>query len=210
MGSGHVSTGLRYAGFTLVELIVVVVLLGLLATLGIPELLRSMNRYKVEGFMRTCSALAQKAKGEAVRRNAEAVFQPEIANSRFFAFLDLDGAGPGTPPDGLFNPVAGQPYRTTDYEIGSCRLPAGVQFIAPESEPLIDGFLQSVPAGVAIFDSLGAVSSEGGFRFGDARENYLEILIKPPATARIELRKWDPEGEGWKARGEGGKQWVWY
>lgn len=198
------------AGFTLVELLLVFVLLGLIATLGVPMVLSTLNRYKVEGFMQGCAALAQRTKGEAVRQNAAAVFQAEIANRRFFAFVDVDGAGPGTRPDGLFNPVAGQPYRATDYEIGSCRLPAGVQFIAPGAEPVIDGFLQSVPPGVAVFDPLGAVSAEGGFRFGDGRENFLEILIKPPAAARIHLRKWDPQAAAWKSRGEDGKQWVWY
>ena len=200
------------SGFTVIEMIVVVAVIGIMATIGIPNLIRVIHRAKIEGIARETSVLMQRARSESVRQNVPTVVRVDLARSEIVAFADVDGPALGDPPDSIFNPVVGEPHRTTDYELGRYTLPNNVLFQAPGAAPFpvpVKDFTDVGPDKVAIFDPNGSIRDTGAIRYADQRGNFLEVRVTPAATARVQLRKWDPDLVDWQTRNQNDKPWVW-
>jgi prepilin-type N-terminal cleavage/methylation domain-containing protein len=218
----------RTGGFTLVELLVVIALIAILSILGYPMLQNMIHRSKLEGFARETAILLRTARLAAIKAGgienfdatdptlrswrARAVVQLDLANNEVVAFVDLDAAG-GVQgqSDLIFNPRAGAPHKTTDYELGRFKLPNGIHFESPDGSGGVSG-LSTNPAGVsepniAVFMPNGSIDTAGAFRLADERGNFLEVQVAPQATARIEMRKWN--GTAWVAQDEGGERWEW-
>jgi hypothetical protein len=127
-----------------------------------------------------------------------------------FAFADVDR-------DEAFD-------ATIDRELGRYQLPSYVEFrSADEASPDGDNALWNLETGglaAAEFNEDGSVTpNEDGdddgaqpflpaIRFGDYRQNYVEVRVATAASGRIELRKWD--GSAYRLQGEGGKSWTWH
>lgn len=98
--------------------------------------------------------------------------------------------------------------RGVEAEVGevtfSGLLSDGVEFGAPPGEAIVDGFGDS---GEARFTIAGGVVESGAFRIAGPRESFVEVRIDPPATARVEIRKWD--GTAFRAQGRGKTSWKW-
>lgn len=199
------------SGFTLIEMIVIVAVIGIMATIGIPNLIRVIHRAKLEGIARETSVLMQRARSEAVRQNVPTVVRFDLVRNEVVAFADVDGVAVATPPDMIYNPVAGEPHRATDYELGRYGLPENILFQAPPADP--DGpirlFTDNGTEPIAIFDPNGSIRDIGAVRYSDRRGNFLEIRVQPAATARVQMRKWDPDLGDWQTRNQNDKPWVW-
>ena len=123
-------------------------------------------------------------------------------------------------PAGVFNPIDGLAQRTTDYEVRRLRPQSGLSYENPDGATGVDsiyGFDNPVPLpdGLAVFHSDGSLESAGVFRFTDGRANYLEIRIAPPATGKVQLRKYNEDlapnwdGSHWYAAAEMERSWAW-
>lgn len=199
-------------GFTLIEVLVVLALLGIAFGLGIPALKNILLRGRVEATGRELAVLAQRARLEAIKRRATTVVEVDLAGGTATAWVDVDGPAAGDPPDLVFNPVAGEPRFTTDFRIGVLEASTNVRFAGPGAQPVIDG-LTAAPGGrrVLVFLPTGAADAVGGFRFGDAGGlNYLEVRVEPAGTGRVGVRKWDRDLGLWARSREGGRPWTWY
>lgn len=201
----------RESGFTLLDLTLTLSVFLVAASLGIPALFQFLHRSRIEGSALEAVMILHAARLEAITRGAPAVVLIDEDRREFIAFADVDGVGSEDPPDGLFNPVSGDPLRETDYEIGRFRLPAGVSLSDPEGHTgmaSIDGFANPapIPPQLAFFRIDGSVADAGAFRLADARGNFFEARIAAANTARVALRKWD--GSAWRERGEEGA-WEW-
>ncbi len=133
----------------------------------------------------------------------------DVGTSTLTSFVDVDN-------DGTFNPVAGAPQGTTDWELGRMEVIGEIFLGGPAGDPaIIDGFDGGAPIATATFRPDGTVDNAGAIRLADGRDNFLEVRIAPQGTARIELRKWDDsrppneQGSNWYARREGGQAWRW-
>lgn len=204
----------RERGFTVVEMLVVVMITGVLAFAGMPWLQNILHKTKMEGLAASAGSAFRLARSESIKRNIPTVVRVDFANRRIMAFADLNGVNLGDAPDGVFNPLVGEPARTTDYMIGSfVDLPVGIEMGAPGALPMVDGFTKINNAGVdefvAIFASNGSVRDIGAFRLVDARGNFFEIRISPQGTARVQVQKWDPAETDWFESGEEGRLWAW-
>ncbi len=207
------------AGFTLIEAMVVVLVLGIAAGLGFPTVLRVVHQVRVTSHLREASALIQQARLEAIRRGAPVVVEIDAATNEMFAYADLNGANPGEPSNGEFNPRDGAPPRTADYEFRRLLVRGDLSFEEPGGQTgldSLDGFVNpNMPDQKAIFQSDGSLEAAGAFRFADARGNFLEIRIAPAATGKVQLRMYDPtlavnwDGTHWYAHGEVSKGWKW-
>jgi prepilin-type N-terminal cleavage/methylation domain-containing protein len=180
------------AGFTLLELLVVMVILMIAATLGIPALQKMIVRQKLEGFLRTVGIHMQVARQESIKSGNPVVVEPRTGQRELLLFADVDD-------DGSFTPNASAVPRTVDYEIARLPLPSGnspsanIEFKGPNGgADAVVGFAGDI----AVFDPDGSIRSEGAFRFGDSRGNILEVKIGPTATARVEIRKYNPNIPG--------------
>jgi len=190
----------RSAGFTLIEVLVVLILFGIIALLGFPALQNMIARSRLEGTARQIAILAQQSRFEAIKNSTRVSVRVDIPNRMVTAFREADPAGTIGVKDAGDIAVGGE---------GGVPLPRLIEFVAPVAEPIIRGFEPTTPTtdAWATFESDGSVFRQGAFRLGDNRQNFLEIAIEPQATARIEMRKWD--GTAFVAQGTGGKPWAW-
>jgi prepilin-type N-terminal cleavage/methylation domain-containing protein len=201
----------RTAGFSLAELLVVLVVLVLVATFTVPPLLGYIHRGKMEGIARQTALQMQAARMEAIRANVPTRVVADFAADEIYAFTDLDR-------DGAFDPAR-------DRFLGRQPLPSHVFFRAAEDTAAEDvnaliNFDDGrscpgtcPPGGWADFRPDGSALKPGAFRFGDERGNCLEVRITTAATGRVEVRKYDPvSGEYWPQGEVGGqgKSWEWF
>ncbi|MGD2115801.1 MAG: prepilin-type N-terminal cleavage/methylation domain-containing protein [Acidobacteriota bacterium] len=199
-------------GFTLVEALVILAILGIALGLGLPALSRLITRSELEAAGRETAVLVQRARLEAIKRRVRTVVELDPATGDALAYADVDGEAAGDAPDLELNPVAGELRFDTDYRLGAVTAPSAVRVAAPGGQPAVDG-LTVAPDGrrVLVFFPTGAADRAGGFRLADASGwNHLEVRIEPAGTGRIELRKWNRDLARWQGRGEGGEPWEWY
>jgi type II secretory pathway pseudopilin PulG len=208
----------------LVEALIVVAILGVIAAIGLPALLQAIHRAKIEGIAKETATLMRKARLEAIKQGVQTVVEIDTATGEITAFADVDGTTAGSDPDGFYNEVAGQPLRETDYYIGTpYLLPNKVNFAFPPAdtdEPRVATFVNmpDFKDDIAIFQPNGSILNTGAIRFGDNRNNYLEIRVEPAATARIQIRKWNTaavnlsafDNSHWFAPGDEDLPWKWY
>lgn len=228
--SGHPHSGQR--GFSLLELLVVMLILAVAALIGLPALQQAILRSKVNGFSREAAILIQQARQDAIKHGVPVVVEFDQSRQELFAFADV--APPGVDPDLTYTENTSATYRTVDWEVGRWQLPGGnspsasIRFAAPSGLEVIDGFTEggSGPPGgsgkVLVLMPNGSARDIGGFRFGDFRSpgdpgagtcgNCFEIRIEPAATARVQVLKYHHVDERYypKGRGENGPLWQWY
>lgn len=204
-----------HQGFTLFELLVVIALISIMATMSIPNFLRLMQRSKLTGITQETSLLIRMARDYAIRYNTDTVVRIDLNTDEVIAFVDIDGVLPGDISDGIFNPIAGQPHRTTDWELARYQLPNRVTFDAPAADPYPGGgnsVWEFTPIGaenVAVFSSDGSADTRGAFRFADAYGNFLQVRVEPAATARVRIEKFHDGDVEWYFRNQNNKPWEW-
>ena len=77
-------------GFTLVEVVVVVAILGIIAAIGTTGVLRSLPAMRLKSAARDIFSAAMQAKAEAVRRGENVTILFDTANNTWLMFLDSD------------------------------------------------------------------------------------------------------------------------
>ncbi len=198
------------SGFTLVELLITIAIMAVLLLLAVGPLNTFIHRGKIEGIARQTVTLMQLARFEAIKRSVPARVVVDTVAGSVFAYADVDR-------DGAFDPAA-------DRELGRYQLPNYVEFRAGDSSSAGDDValwnLESGGAASVQFNENGSVTlsdADGdgaappylpGIRFGDYRQNFMEVRVATAFSGRIELRKWD--GAAYRTQGEGGKSWTWH
>jgi type II secretory pathway pseudopilin PulG len=201
----------REAGLTLLEVLVTFTMIVVSGSVGMPAFLNYLQRAKLEGAVRETVMMLHATRLEAITRGAPTVIGLDESTGELVAFADVDGVGSLDPPDGIFNPVAGDPFRATDYELSRFRLPSGLRFADPDGDlglDSIEGFANPapLPERIVFYRIDGTVADDGALRVADGRGNFLEARIAAVTTARVEIRKWD--GSTWREQGEEGA-WRW-
>lgn len=204
------STGTRpriQAGFTLIELVVVLAVIGLLALWGVPAFLNTLNRTRLVNSAKEISTLMQVARLEAIKRGG---LNGDPRNR--VAAVRYDG-------NGTFQLVVDEtagaiPTWDPLPKGGSYHLPTGVTLKSPTGGGgAIDNWNTLSPSTDRypgpIFLSDGSALYAGAFRLGDRRGNYLEVRVEFPATGRVVIQKWFPSLTDWFENDEAGHKWQW-
>lgn len=221
-----VRKGPSQRGFTLIEALVVVAILGVILLLGLPSLFNYIRRAKVEGTIQGVANLMRLARFEAIKEGVPVVVRLDYGQGLVTAFVDRNS-------NLSFDPTAGANPRATDREIGRVPLASGVFFwgqadAAPKGANVVAGFTTDPGAGpsLAVFDPSGSLRPPNppvpfsSFEFGDGRGNFVQVRVNPPSTARVSLWKWNRAASlyyerGNTAPGSGGTAsgktlWEWY
>ena len=188
------------AGFTMIEMLVVLVIFSVVLLLGFPALQNMIQRGKTEGIARETVLLMRQARFDAIKNSACANVRIADEPPRVEAFSDRN---------------CNLTLDAGEALLGTFPLPSRVDFVDEDGklwEESIFGLTDdpASSANLACFQRDGSVRNRGAFRFGDERGNFLEARVEPEATARVEVRKWREADSDWFANGAGGKSWEWY
>ncbi len=80
-------------GFTLTELMITILILGLVAVLALPTYGRFMQNWKLNGEADQFASALRTARSSAVIKNIDAVFTFDMDNNTYFYFEDNNGNG---------------------------------------------------------------------------------------------------------------------
>jgi Tfp pilus assembly protein FimT len=177
----------RGAGFSVIELLVVMSFMAVLLGLGIPAMMNALARSSLKGFVQQVASAMQGARLEAVKRSTVTRVEAHFADNSVIAYVDVNG-------DNVYTPG-------TDVLVMRVSAPSGIvlQGPGPVSATNFNAVYKFDPiagGGVAYFNSDGSVQKLGGFRFRDKRGNILEAFVSPQASARVAVRKYagNPSG----------------
>jgi prepilin-type N-terminal cleavage/methylation domain-containing protein len=80
-------------GFTLVELMFVILIFGIMMTLSLPAFGRFLQTWKLHGEVDQMAAALRTARSAAIMKNINAVFQFDMNQMNYFYFEDNDRDG---------------------------------------------------------------------------------------------------------------------
>jgi type IV fimbrial biogenesis protein FimT len=176
----------RGDGFSLIELLVVLALLGVIIGMGLPAMLNSLNRGKLTGFAQQTASAMQAARLEAIKRSTTSRVEVHFADNSVIAYVPCGDGYAGCGSHAAYDPA-------NDVLVFQATAPAGVVLQGPGTVAngnAVVGFASITGGGVASFNSDGSVVAQGGFRFRDQRNNIMEVFVSPQATARVAVRKY--------------------
>lgn len=197
------------AGYTLIELMIVIFIIGLLSAVAIPAFLRWMPNMEIKGAARGIYSAMQKAKSIAVQENSSAAvfFNNAVAPNTYqilrhpgpdgnWGTADDINADPG--PDGIFanaddipeDPPIPLPPTVTFNTTATTNATVGGGGFPP-------GFI-SYNANTVVFNTQGYLFNAGfaGFVY-IANTNDSYAIGTPTITGRVRLFNWEPANAAW-------------
>jgi type IV fimbrial biogenesis protein FimT len=90
---------LLHKGFSFIEVLVVMVIIGIMSTIAVPNLSTMMKSYRLKSAADDLASTLQLARMTAISQNAHSVITFNIANQTYSVFSD-NGEGGGTINDG--------------------------------------------------------------------------------------------------------------
>ena len=176
----------RAAGFTLIEILIVLAVGGIVLALLLPNFYNMIQRMKLQGAAQQTATLLRLARLEAVKRAAITAVQIDTAAGTVTAFVDSNN---------------NKAMDSGETLLGQTRISTGVKF------DTVSGFTSPPTPAVAVFLSNGSVSAVGAFGFIGARGDQLQAHVLTKTSGRVQIEKL--ESGSWVANGQGGKAWKW-
>ena len=159
----------RQAGFTMVELMVVVGMIAILTAIAVPNIISWLPNYRAKAAARDMISNFQKAKMEAVKRNTDVVINFTTANAtqagsyRIF----VDDADPGT--EGVFD--AGEPI------LAQVNMPKNVSLYSAS-------FLATTTTG---YNSRALPLKRGNVRIKNNKSRYYEASLSNAGYVKLRM-----------------------
>jgi len=158
-------------GFTLVELMIGVAIVGILAAIAVPAVINWLPNYRLKSAASNLKSNFQKAKLEAVKRNADVIiaFTPGAVGS-YQIFVD-DGAGGGT--------AGNEAIDGTELVIATITMPNNVSL-----------YFTNFTGNTAGFNSRGLPNSGlGNVRLSNTNSRFYQISLSLAGNLRMRTSK---------------------
>ena len=181
-------------GFTLVEMLVVVAILGMVVVISIPSLRRSMVRSELLGETQMLSQAVSVARINAIKqgRRVTLKFLDDNATQNsgmVHAWVDENGDGAPNPP--------------AEIDIGRWMVREGILLSPdPDSANELAGLAGTtlgvvfLPNGNTIANVGGTVVGVGGFVVSDYASNQIQITVQG-GSGTVRRQMWNPETSQW-------------
>lgn len=192
------------AGFTLLELLAVLAMLGVLLALGAPALVHATSRLRVDLAATEAAAILDRARLLAVRSNAHVAVRFDASGGAVTWALYADGDGDGV----RWRDVERGDDPTLQVPLPLRRTGASVHLGFPPGPPprdpasphrrlrRLDDPIRLGRSDMASFGPMGA-SSSGSLYFTDG-ERALSVVRIFGHTGKVEVLSYDPDTETWK------------
>jgi len=174
----------NFSGFSLVELVIVVSVVGIMAAIGIPGLLDWLPNYKLKGAARDLYSTLQLARLMAIRENTDVrVVFIENAGSPGSYFIDTDNSGTLNQPNERRTDLSGYGHGV---DFG---FPAGLvdwNGAAPAGNVVFAG--NPVPPPFCTYNSNGTTGN--GTIYLMNNQNHIVYAITTVVSGAVKLRKY--------------------
>lgn len=162
------------SGFSLMELIVVVGMIGIISSIAIPSIVSSLPDYRLRSATRDIISLFQEARLKAVKENAIVAMEFDFVNNQCRAWVD-NGAGGGA-GNYLFDQILGESYYTQE------TLAQGINLY----QHLTLGNITNPFA----FNNRGfpaqGVGSVGSVFLSNTKSNYRRLIVNQTGSVRVQ------------------------
>jgi len=179
-------------GFTIVELLVVLVVIGLMAAWGLPSMVQLLNRIRLTRAADETVVFMQRARLEAIKRSTTTQVKYNVATTNAPGSFEVTATGVSTPL------------------LGPSPLPKGIELWGPTDASAEGAHSKLNWSTGPTFNSDGSVDQIGAFRLRDQNGNFLEVSIEFQGTGKPVVRKWFGGGDAddnWHERSEPGFEW---
>lgn len=183
----------RGTGFTLIEMLLVVTVVGITAVIAVPAFIEMLWRSKVEMAARQTTIQMRAARFQAIQEADEFGIWADFAENRIVLGRPAD---PADDPDLWL-------------EIRAFELPGGIVFQGPGDpgpndagavvfDPPYDDNEDAVLGGWVVFNADGSSDAEGEIRFAMPERNlFYATAVGPRATGKISILKYDFDAGTW-------------
>jgi prepilin-type N-terminal cleavage/methylation domain-containing protein len=170
----------RQSGFTLIEMLTVVMIIFIVAVIGIPQIISAVHVARVRSSADGLLSVVQQARQFAERNNKTVnVYTGTVASGSTGAFADTTGSGSSFHTGDIY---AAYPSNVTNASSG-----------APGSLSSSVGFQVSTPSSFS-FNSLGMSSAGVIYYVKDGYGNWAAVAISPLGRTKV----WVWNGAGWQ------------
>lgn len=187
------------SGFTLIEVLMIIVILAILAAVAVPGFSVWLPKYKLKSAARGVVSNFMLAKMGAIKNNRAwaVVFDPGVTPGRYFICSDDNGDGWDGPPAMGGNDVVEKAVELASYGKGVVFGHGSAMHNATSGGGLFpgDSISFTTPDNAAVFNPKGTVSNLGYVYLSNTRSGCW--AVGAPSTAGvIVLKRWT--GSGWE------------
>ncbi len=127
------TTPRKAAGFTLIELVVVVGLIAITAAVSLPAIARFIRNYRLRGAAQQVAGELQRARATAVKQNVNLGVVLMITGPRTYRYV-VEDPGPRPPGGFIFDDAFLTDPNNNDRVAGERTLPPGIEFADAAAE----------------------------------------------------------------------------
>jgi len=178
----------RQAGFTMVELMIVIAVIAILTAIAVPNIINSLPNYRLKAAARDLYSNMQQAKMKAIKENKDWAIVFDSANNRYYICSDkgADNSWSATGDNSITTTINLLNYKNgIGYGHGSATSAVGSSF---ESDNI------TYNSNVVVFNPRG--SSNAGYVYIDHQTHTATFAVGTVSSGAIRLLKW--RGNKWQ------------